>query len=177
MKALGRTSLCHCLSQHQVERKPTRVDRPDRKHLRPCLQRPRQCSRQQRYATCTASQAGNSSSRSGTIQDPEQAFQEVTGPAPEKRLALLKRIAAFAGPALSIPLADPLMSLIDTISIGQVSAKGRSIWPNFGSIVHHTDKPSWMAWTPEQTAFCLLDTIADSNLTCMLQSNASQNEV
>ena len=36
------------------------------------------------------------------------------------RRAQLGRIAAFTGPALSIPLADPIMSLVDTVCIGQV---------------------------------------------------------
>ena len=36
------------------------------------------------------------------------------------RRAQLRRIAAFTGPALSIPLADPIMSLVDTVCIGQV---------------------------------------------------------
>ena len=35
-----------------------------------------------------------------------------------RKLAL--RILAFAAPAISMPLADPLMSLVDTICIGQV---------------------------------------------------------
>ena len=32
----------------------------------------------------------------------------------------LQKIVAFTGPALSIPLADPIMSLVDTVCIGQV---------------------------------------------------------
>lgn len=37
------------------------------------------------------------------------------------RKAQLCKIGMFAGPALSIPLADPIMSLVDTVCIGQVS--------------------------------------------------------
>ena len=36
------------------------------------------------------------------------------------RKAQLYKIAMFTGPALSIPLADPIMSLVDTVCIGQV---------------------------------------------------------
>ena len=36
------------------------------------------------------------------------------------RKAQLYKIAIFTGPALSIPLADPIMSLVDTVCIGQV---------------------------------------------------------
>lgn len=36
------------------------------------------------------------------------------------RRRLVKRILLFAAPAISMPLADPLMSLVDTICIGQV---------------------------------------------------------
>ena len=36
------------------------------------------------------------------------------------RKAQLCKIAMFTGPALSIPLADPIMSLVDTVCIGQV---------------------------------------------------------
>ena len=36
------------------------------------------------------------------------------------RKAQLYKIALFTGPALSIPLADPIMSLVDTVCIGQV---------------------------------------------------------
>lgn len=36
------------------------------------------------------------------------------------RKAQLQKIAMFTGPALSIPLADPIMSLVDTVCIGQV---------------------------------------------------------
>lgn len=37
------------------------------------------------------------------------------------RKAQLQKIAMFTGPALSIPLADPIMSLVDTVCVGQVS--------------------------------------------------------
>ena len=37
------------------------------------------------------------------------------------RKAQLRTIAMFTGPALSIPLADPIMSLVDTVCIGQVT--------------------------------------------------------
>lgn len=37
------------------------------------------------------------------------------------RKAQLHKIALFTGPALSIPLADPIMSLVDTVCVGQVS--------------------------------------------------------
>lgn len=36
------------------------------------------------------------------------------------RKAQLHKIAMFTGPALSIPLADPIMSLVDTVCVGQV---------------------------------------------------------
>ena len=36
------------------------------------------------------------------------------------RRQLLGNVARFAGPALCIPLADPLMSLIDSVAVGQV---------------------------------------------------------
>ena len=36
------------------------------------------------------------------------------------RKAQLHKIAVFTGPALSIPLADPIMSLVDTVCVGQV---------------------------------------------------------
>ena len=36
------------------------------------------------------------------------------------RKAQLRKIAMFTGPALSIPLADPIMSLVDTVCVGQV---------------------------------------------------------
>lgn len=36
------------------------------------------------------------------------------------RKAQLQKIALFTGPALSIPLADPIMSLVDTVCVGQV---------------------------------------------------------
>lgn len=36
------------------------------------------------------------------------------------RKAQLYKIAVFTGPALSIPLADPIMSLVDTVCVGQV---------------------------------------------------------
>ena len=36
------------------------------------------------------------------------------------RKAQLQKIAVFTGPALSIPLADPIMSLVDTVCVGQV---------------------------------------------------------
>ena len=62
-----------------------------------------------------ATSSGGSASATSQQDEPD-----ISGPPQERRLALLKRIAAFAGPALSIPLADPLMSLIDTIAIGQV---------------------------------------------------------
>lgn len=39
------------------------------------------------------------------------------------RKAQLHKIAMFTGPALSIPLADPIMSLVDTVCIGQVSGQ------------------------------------------------------
>lgn len=35
------------------------------------------------------------------------------------RKAQLQKIALFTGPALSIPLADPIMSLVDTVCVGQ----------------------------------------------------------
>ena len=38
-----------------------------------------------------------------------------------KRVQQAKRILFFAGPALSIPLADPAMQLMDSIIIGQVT--------------------------------------------------------
>ena len=41
------------------------------------------------------------------------------------RQAQLYKIAMFTGPALSIPLADPIMSLVDTVCIGQV--RGRMV--------------------------------------------------
>ena len=37
-----------------------------------------------------------------------------------KRMQQAKRILFFAGPALSIPLADPAMQLMDSVVIGQV---------------------------------------------------------
>ena len=36
------------------------------------------------------------------------------------RQAQLWQIAKFTGPALSIPLADPIMSLVDTVCVGRV---------------------------------------------------------
>lgn len=39
----------------------------------------------------------------------------------EWRKVQLHKIAMFAGPALSIPLADPIMSLVDTVCVGQVN--------------------------------------------------------
>ena len=42
------------------------------------------------------------------------------------RTTQLRRIIYFSLPALSIPLADPLMSLVDTICIGQVGAHAHS---------------------------------------------------
>ena len=36
------------------------------------------------------------------------------------RKAQLQKIAVFTAPALSIPLADPIMSLVDTVCVGQV---------------------------------------------------------
>ena len=44
------------------------------------------------------------------------------------RKCTAQRILLFAGPALSIPLADPLMSLIDSICIGQVGAGPLTDW-------------------------------------------------
>ncbi len=35
---------------------------------------------------------------------------------------LLKRMVAFMGPAMLIPLGDPLMTLVDTVCIGQVTS-------------------------------------------------------
>ena len=35
---------------------------------------------------------------------------------------MLETILVFAGPALSIPLGDPLMSLVDTVCIGQYAS-------------------------------------------------------
>lgn len=40
----------------------------------------------------------------------------------QARLAMLKTIVLFAGPALSIPLGDPLMSLVDTVCVGQFAS-------------------------------------------------------
>lgn len=40
----------------------------------------------------------------------------------EARFAMLKTIVMFAGPALSIPLGDPLMSLVDTVCVGQFAS-------------------------------------------------------
>lgn len=37
-------------------------------------------------------------------------------------MVMLKTIVLFAGPALSIPLGDPLMSLVDTVCIGQFAS-------------------------------------------------------
>lgn len=39
-----------------------------------------------------------------------------------RKKAMLGAILMFAGPALAIPLGDPLMSLIDTISIGRFAS-------------------------------------------------------
>lgn len=36
------------------------------------------------------------------------------------RRELLGKFARFAGPAICIPLADPLLSLIDSVAVGQV---------------------------------------------------------
>ena len=46
---------------------------------------------------------------------------EMQGPW-EARMAMLKTIVMFAGPALSIPLGDPLMSLVDTVCVGQFAS-------------------------------------------------------
>lgn len=40
-----------------------------------------------------------------------------------KRIQQAKRILLFAGPALSIPLADPAMQLMDSVVIGQVYSR------------------------------------------------------
>ncbi len=41
----------------------------------------------------------------------------------------LKRMLQFMAPAMVLPIADPLMSVVDTICIGQVSATARSLGP------------------------------------------------
>jgi len=38
---------------------------------------------------------------------------------PTRMLSVIKQIAAFGLPALMVPLADPLMSLVDTVALGQ----------------------------------------------------------
>ena len=127
MRSLGRPSVYLCLARHKELSSASRAGEWGRTPLRPLLTTwATSRVRRQQHAACRASQVANSSGRTSqvaTTPDPEQAFQEISSPAPENRLALLKRIAAFAGPALSIPLADPLMSLIDTISIGQVNQR------------------------------------------------------
>ena len=79
------------------------------------------------------------------------------------RAVLFRQILLFTGPALSIPLGDPLMSLIDTICIGQVrspytthcvcpfttdtkgvvlcSMRLRSSWRRWGRIISYTILP------------------------------------
>ena len=43
------------------------------------------------------------------------------------RKTQLWKIALFTGPALSIPLADPIMSLVDTVCVGQVPERVVSV--------------------------------------------------
>ncbi len=50
-------------------------------------------------------------------QEPEGARQSSNHMS--ERWPLLKSMLAFAGPAICIPLGDPLMSLVDTVCIGQ----------------------------------------------------------
>lgn len=56
-----------------------------------------------------------------SFQAHELPTTETQGPW-EARMAMLKTIVLFAGPALSIPLGDPLMSLVDTVCVGQFAS-------------------------------------------------------
>lgn len=66
----------------------------------------------------------------GKPQQLEQEFFE-RDPGAWRRQELL-RIAAFAGPALSVPLADPLMTLIDTACVGRAAGTSQlaALGPN-----------------------------------------------
>lgn len=68
----------------------------------------------QRRIGCTSSQSEDA-----------LVFQESSSRLWKWRGLQARRILQFAGPALSIPLADPLMSTIDAICIGQVMHRTR----------------------------------------------------
>ncbi len=118
MKSLGIRSTCRFSATQQDTFFKAAAGYSRRQSQRKCLQHFRLRSDRPGRTTVMVSGGAGSSAVNGAAPQRDQG--EPSGPPPERRLALLKRIAAFAGPALSIPLADPLMSLIDTIAIGQV---------------------------------------------------------
>ena len=80
-----------------------------------------------------------------------------------KRVQQAKRILQFAGPALSIPLSDPTMQLMDTVIIGQVRTESTFLFAMVFIDVFATSvdtltllcelcsvpaPPSWQHWGP-----------------------------
>jgi hypothetical protein len=81
----------------------------------------------------------------------------------------LRRMLSFMGPALLIPLGDPLMTLVDTVCIGQFAGTTQlaALGPsnmifNMAQYVFQSLQVAtmrcvcWQGWQQQYAAFCLL---------------------
>ena len=60
--------------------------------------------------------------QSTDTQEAVAAFPADTDPIWSWRRQMVARMLAFIGPAMFIPLADPLMSVVDTVTVGQFAS-------------------------------------------------------